>query len=357
MVKKATAKNVSAVAVLVTAMADFAALSSDERCTRFAEKAQVNRVSFSEMGKLHYLISEDVAAWNAANPKKKQRTIYDELRKRGVADKSISNASYASRAWRALVVEDHITEAQFDSLTFQDCFAIARSMSQRAALQLDGAAVGELITKQPDDFDLELASLYEHGVTVAEKKAQDEKAEADRIKALVDAQNASKTKPEPTPSAPTQAAQQTQQSGADLQSAGAGSAKAEGQENIQHPTSNTQPPTEDPTATTEEENGRAGDTETETGEAEETGTGASSEPPESASGEAEEESHQPPSNVTTMPQAEANPDANLEAMIDVLSEIAAESEAFTAEGQATLLAKLDEVRAAVAARLESAAAA
>jgi len=145
MAKKANAKKVSAVAVLVTAMADFAALSSDERCTRFAEKAQVNRVSFSEMGKLHYLISEDIAAWNAANAKKKQRTIYDELRKRGVADKSISNASYASRAWRALVVDGHIAEAAFDNLTFQDCFAIARSMSQRAALQLDAASVGEII--------------------------------------------------------------------------------------------------------------------------------------------------------------------------------------------------------------------
>jgi len=75
---KAAITKVSAVAVLVTTMADFTALSSDDRQVRFAEKAQVNRSTFSEMGKLHFLISEDLAAWNAANaklPKKKQAAL------------------------------------------------------------------------------------------------------------------------------------------------------------------------------------------------------------------------------------------------------------------------------------------
>src|SRR4029434_1618306 len=176
-------KKSSAPAVLVTPIAEFKALKPAARCETFAEKDRVNRVSFSELGKLHVLISEDIAADNAAHPKRKARTLYDELRNLCVRDSSISNASYAARAWNTLVTAELITELQFDALTFQDCFKISRAMSHRSALQLDAAAVAELINKQPDTFDAELSCLYEHGITVEEKRALDEKAEADRIQA------------------------------------------------------------------------------------------------------------------------------------------------------------------------------
>jgi hypothetical protein len=330
MAKKTAAKaaqKVSAVAVLVTTMADFTTLSSDDRQVRFAEKAQVNRTTFSEMGKLHFLITEDLAAWNAANaklPKKKQqakRTIYDELRKRGVGDKSISNASYASRAWRELVAPGHITEPQYDTLTFADCFAVCRSLSERSALQLDGAAVGELITKQPDDFDAELNSLYEHGMTVAEKRAQDEQAAAEiqaeqqrQQKAQVDAAvEAERRKNEAGKAGTTGTAP----------SAGSESAPSTGSE------------TETPTVEVE--------TGTETDTAPETETDA-------ASGEDEEE-EAPAAQSSPQTQEAPDPDANLPLMLSILDDTVKESAGFTAGAQAQLLAKLDEVRATIAARL------
>lgn len=292
-------------AVLVTAMADFLKLGSPERCTRFAETAQRNRVSFSEMGKLHFLISEDIAAHNAANPKKKERTIYNELRAQGVQDKSISNASYASRAWRELVAPGFISEAAFDTLTFQDCFAIARSMSPRAALSLNAEAVGELIRQQPETFDGELASLYEHGCTVGEQAARADQAAA---------QEAARHKAE-------QAAKV----------AAAVEAERRKQTPVERPTSQPQPPArtvEDPPAAN---------------------------PIESA--DAEETPTAPP-NVTQMPsQTVPDPDANLEVMTDVLAEIAAESQGFSAAAQQALLIKIDELRATVAARLTPAEAA
>jgi hypothetical protein len=319
----------AATSVLVTTMADFTALSSDDRQVRFAEKAQVNRTTFSEMGKLHFLITEDLAEWNAANaklPKKKEqakRTIYDELRKRGVGDKSISNASYASRAWRELVAPGHITEPQYDTLTFADCFAICRSLSERSALQLDGAAVGELITKQPDDFDAELNSLYEHGLTVAEKKARDEQEEADR-----QAEQARQQK------AQVDAAVEAERRKNEAGKAGTtGTAPSAGSESAPSTESETETPTvEAETGTEDAETDTAPQTETDT-----------------ASGEDEDE--EAAAQTSTTPQAEADPDANLPLMLSILDDTVKESAGFTAGAQAQLLAKLDEVRAAIAARL------
>ncbi|MEA3207337.1 MAG: hypothetical protein QOE70_394 [Chthoniobacter sp.] len=345
MAKKPAAKaaKVSAVAVLVTTMADFTALSSDDRQVRFAEKAQVNRTTFSEMGKLHFLITEDLAEWNAANaklPKKKQqakRTIYDELRKRGVGDKSISNASYASRAWRELVAPGHITEPQYDTLTFADCFAICRSLSERSALQLDGAAVGELITKQPDDFDAELNSLYEHGLTVGEKRAQDEQAEADR-----------------------QAERQRQQKAQVDAAVEAERRKNEAEKGSGTPTSTTDTETET-AATTGESADTATETAATTEETDATGapetdtdTGGEGEDEEAAAEVAEHGTSGGGSvgeQTSTQPQAEANSDANLPLMLSILDDTVKESAGFSAGAQAALIAKLDEVRAAIAARL------
>ena len=311
----------AATSVLVTRMADFTALSSDDRQVRFAEKAQVNRTTFSEMGKLHFLITEDLAEWNAANaklPKKKQqakRTIYDELRKRGVGDKSISNASYASRAWRELVAPGHIAEPQYDTLTFADCFAICRSLSERSALQLDGAAVGELITKQPDDFDAELNSLYEHGLTVAEKRAQDEQAAADlQAQAARDQQ------------AKVDAAVEAERRKNDAEKGGTA------------PTAGTDKATET-TATTGESADTANETDATGAPETDTNTGGEDEDEEAAA------------QTSTQPQAEADPDANLPLMLSILDDTVKESASFTAGAQSALIAKLDEVRTAIAARL------
>ncbi|MEA3210960.1 MAG: hypothetical protein QOE70_4017 [Chthoniobacter sp.] len=295
--------------VLTTPIAEFVTLSEGDRKVRFAEKAQINRVSFSELGKLHFLITGDIAAWNAANPNKSPRRIYKVLGEMGVSEKAVSNAEYASRIWRELAVPGHIDEAAFDALTFQDCFAIARSMSSRSALQLDGAAVGELIAKQPGDFDDELRSLYAHGVTVAEKTAQDELAEANRLKALIAAQPKA-----PAPVVPATPAVENETP-----------ADEPAGETTTPAVENATPPADTPAV------------ESET-------------PADETTTEVE------PTNITNLPP-QADPDKDLPSMLDVLDEIVKESENFTAAGQQSLLAKLDEARTLLAARIETAAAA
>jgi hypothetical protein len=285
-------KKSSASVVLVTPIAEFKALKPAARCETFAEKDRVNRVSFSELGKLHVLISEDIAADNAAHPKRKARTIYDELRKLGVRDSSISNASYAARAWNTLVTAELITELQFDALTFQDCFKISRAMSHRSALQLDAAAVAELINKQPDTFDAELSCLYEHGITVEEKRALDEKAEADRIQAQLAAAQQQAAKP--TPAARFETGEETEE------------VTGSGEETeTSEPTTPAEPSTPAPTAPTERT------------------------------------APVPPMNVTPMP------DASLPAMLDVLNDIRSEAEALSDEGRAKLAAALREAADAI----------
>jgi hypothetical protein len=296
---KGSKKAPSAPAVLVTPIAVFQALKPAARCETFAEKDRVNRVSFSELGKLHVLISEDIAADNAAHPKRKPRTIYDELRKLGVRDSSISNASYAARAWNTLVSAELITELQFDALTFQDCFKISRAMSHRSALQLDAAAVAELINKQPDDFDVELACLYEHGITAEEKRAKDEQAEAQRLQAqLAEAQRQQQQQQSAKPRPATPPASETPTTPSAIDDTGETSMPAEPSTETPAPAAPTTTPSE---RTTEG----------------------------------------PPMNVTPMP------DASLPAMLDVLNDIRNEAEALTAEGRAMLAAALREAADAI----------
>lgn len=104
----------------VLPMDEIKKLSLKEACARFAERAAVSQRAFAEMGKLHNAISESL---------KKGQTIYGELRKVGVKDSTISNASYASKIVD-LVKAGHITEAQYDGFTFADCLAVCRVMGQ-----------------------------------------------------------------------------------------------------------------------------------------------------------------------------------------------------------------------------------
>ncbi|MEA3207336.1 MAG: hypothetical protein QOE70_393 [Chthoniobacter sp.] len=94
---------------------------------------------FHEMGRLHYATVQALAG--NLDP---ERTVYGELRAiltgassptdqpplvpcaAASVDSAISNASYASRVYAALVVPGRLTDDEFDKLTFADCLASVR---------------------------------------------------------------------------------------------------------------------------------------------------------------------------------------------------------------------------------------
>ena len=79
---------------------------------------------FTSLGKLHYQTVRSLRG---------EQTVYGELRllapglPRKQVDSGISNASYASRVYAALVVPGHLPEREFDALTFADCLATVRA--------------------------------------------------------------------------------------------------------------------------------------------------------------------------------------------------------------------------------------
>ena len=177
-------------AVIVASMFEIAKLSQADRYKRFAERSTASARAFIEMGKLHHAITGNL---------KKNQTIYGELRKLGVKDSTISNASYASRIWGELVEAGHLTEAQFDACTFQDCFAICRAMGSQSKRRLAPEEISVLVNEQPETFDDELRSIYETGLTVAEVEAQAKaqaKAESDRKAAEAQAEKEAKKRAE-----------------------------------------------------------------------------------------------------------------------------------------------------------------
>lgn len=164
--------------LLVTPMAEILKLSAKDQCARFAERATTQQRAFSEMGKLHHAISAGL---------RKNQTIYGELRKVGVKDSTISNASYASRVWGELVVPGHLTEADFDGFTFSDCLAICRAAGDRSKRRLSGEEVAVIVHEKPGTFDAELESIYATGLTVEEAEAQAAAQAATQAKAEKDA--------------------------------------------------------------------------------------------------------------------------------------------------------------------------
>lgn len=195
-------------ASIITSLAALSVLKVTELCTRFAERATVTRSAFAEMGKLHRCITGNL---------KKGQTIYGELRKLGVKDSTISNASYAARTIENLVEKNHITEAEYDAMTFADHLAISRVMGDKSKLKLDAVAVAELIHTAPDSFDAEMESIFDTGLTIAEAEAQAaqavKEAEAKKQKEIADAAAALAAKqsappaPAPAASAPAPQAQ------------------------------------------------------------------------------------------------------------------------------------------------------
>lgn len=177
----------------VLPMVDVQKMTLKEACERFAARAAASQRAFAEMGKLHFALS-------AVLPK--GRTIYGELRKLGVKDSTISNAAYASKVWAELIATNALSEAVYDSLTFDGCRDLCRLLGKSGSTKkkLEAADVA-VIWQSAKDPEAEVKSLVETGLTVVEA-AQDAADKA--AKAAQDVKDAAKA-PAATPAPATPA--------------------------------------------------------------------------------------------------------------------------------------------------------
>lgn len=137
------------------------------RIERFATEALGAQRAFSAMGKLYRAIESALT--------KKDKGIFPILIAAGIKKGTVSNASYAAKVFD-LVDSGKLTEAEFDGLSFNDCWNIARVQSGASKRKLSAEEVVAAI-RSGTHFAEDLASLYEHGVTAAEKEAADKAAD------------------------------------------------------------------------------------------------------------------------------------------------------------------------------------
>ena len=145
--------------------AEAQAATQDARIERFGIEALAGQRAFSSMGKLHRVIQADLSP---------TESIFGVLSAAGIKKGNISNASYAARVYD-LVEAGHLTEAEYDSLAFNDCWQICRVQSKTSKRVLEPSEIAAII-RNSNDFADDLESLYKLGVTAEEAQAAKDKA-------------------------------------------------------------------------------------------------------------------------------------------------------------------------------------
>jgi len=180
--------------------AEAGALAQDARIERFGIEALAGQRAFSAMGKLHRVIQADLSP---------TESIFGVLSAAGIKKGNISNASYAARVYD-LVEAEHLTEAEYDSLAFNDCWQICRVQSKTSKRVLEPSEIAAIIRNSADFAD-DLESLYKNGITAEEAQAAKDKAEAARAakaeadKAELEALRATASKDKAAPEAEAKA--------------------------------------------------------------------------------------------------------------------------------------------------------
>jgi hypothetical protein len=172
--KKAAPSGASPSALMALSFAEAVALPQSDRIERFVIESLSAQRAFSAMGKLYRIIEKNLESG---------QSIFRLLQDAGIKKGTISNASYAAKVYD-LVEQGHITETEYDSLSFNDCWQICRVQSKTSKRQLTPAEVAAVI-RNASDFADDLAALYDSGMTAEEKT----EAEA-KIKALKEAAEA-----------------------------------------------------------------------------------------------------------------------------------------------------------------------
>ncbi len=170
--RKTAPSGASASALMALSFAEAVALPQSERIERFAIEALSAQRAFSAMGKLFRVIERNLEAG---------QSIFRLLQDAGIKKGTVSNASYAAKVYD-LVEAEHLTEEEYNSLAFNDCWQICRVQTKTSKRQLTPAETVAVIRNSADFAD-DLSSLYETGLTAEERTAAEEKAKAAKLAA------------------------------------------------------------------------------------------------------------------------------------------------------------------------------
>jgi hypothetical protein len=152
------------------------ALSQADRIIRFVAETQAGQRAFAAIGKLYRIIDKNLP---------KGKFINSVLGDAGIKPGTISNASYGARVFD-LVEAGHLTEPEFDQLTFAEVAIIARVITTKSKKQLTPEQAVEIV-RQGGDFQADLQAIYDSGMTAAEKTAIEDKVKADKAAAEAEA--------------------------------------------------------------------------------------------------------------------------------------------------------------------------
>lgn len=144
--------------------AEALAIPSASRIPRFQLEASTGQRAFSAMAKLFRVIEKSLPSGE---------TIFPLLMRAGIKKGTLSNASIAASVFD-LVEAETMTEAEFDALSFHDCWQTKRVLSVKSRKQLTPGEAVAVIRKNPD-FAEEFATLFEHGLTAKEFTAKETK--------------------------------------------------------------------------------------------------------------------------------------------------------------------------------------
>jgi hypothetical protein len=144
--------------------AEALAIPSASRIPRFQLEASAGQRAFSAMAKLFRVIEKSLPSGE---------TIFPMLMRAGIKKGTVSNASIAASVFD-LVEAGTMTEAEFDALSFNDCWQTKRVLSAKSRKQLTPVEAVAMIRKSPD-FAEEFATLFEHGLTAKEFSAKETK--------------------------------------------------------------------------------------------------------------------------------------------------------------------------------------
>jgi hypothetical protein len=173
---KAKKAPVSAPNIWAMTYAEGLALEQADRIIRFKAETEAGQRAFAAIGKLYRIIDKNLP---------KGKFINSVLGDAGIKPGTISNASYGARVFD-LVEAGHLTEPEFDQLTFAEVAIIARVITDKSKRKLTPEQAVEIV-RQGGDFQADLQAIYDTGLTAAEKKAVEDKIKADKEAAEAEA--------------------------------------------------------------------------------------------------------------------------------------------------------------------------
>lgn len=139
----------------VMSMAEISKLNQADAVTLFVDKTTTVSRAYMDSAKLIIHLKSTLA---------KNQTIHGVLGKKGVRTSTINNAMQAVRVWESLVEKKHISEGQFDKLSY------AQFVDVNAAVKAKGIEVVAPLVCAGDIDEIEF--IAEHKITSEEKKAQ-----------------------------------------------------------------------------------------------------------------------------------------------------------------------------------------